>query len=207
MAALTLLQVVRAPVVDGGREPRGRARTSSRSSRTRPTGCPSTARTGRRQGCPRSGRARRRRRRRGSRLPSSPWPGRTTSSSRSSLTFAPGCVACAPSANAFACRITSGIGNGDDVADLARSCVAAPAAMPGEVDRVLGRAEVLGRCSWRVGPGRLLEVARSGTSPRAALSKKPNDVAEDDLVAVAHEARDRLIELRPVRRCSPCTSS
>jgi len=29
-----------------------------------------------------------------------------------SLTFAPGCVAWAPSANAFACRITSGIGNG-----------------------------------------------------------------------------------------------
>src|SRR2546423_1414596 len=29
-----------------------------------------------------------------------------------SFTFTPGCVACAPSANAFACRITSGIANG-----------------------------------------------------------------------------------------------
>ena len=29
-----------------------------------------------------------------------------------SFTVAPGCIACAPSANAFACRITSGIGNG-----------------------------------------------------------------------------------------------
>jgi hypothetical protein len=31
---------------------------------------------------------------------------------QTSLTFAPGCVACAPSAKAFACRMTSGIGNG-----------------------------------------------------------------------------------------------
>ena len=31
---------------------------------------------------------------------------------QTSFTVAPGCVACAPSANAFACRITSGIGNG-----------------------------------------------------------------------------------------------
>ena len=29
-----------------------------------------------------------------------------------SLTLTPGCVACAPSAKAFACRITSGIANG-----------------------------------------------------------------------------------------------
>ena len=46
---------------------------------------------------------------------------------------------------------------------------------------------------------RLLEVARPGTSPRAFLSMQPERRREDDLVAVADEARDRLGELRARR--------
>ena len=46
-----------------------------------------------------------------------------------SFTLIPGCVSCAPSANAFACRITSGIGYAT-TNPIVLHFAAAPAAMP-----------------------------------------------------------------------------
>ena len=97
---------------------------------------------------------------------------------QTSLTFTPGCVACAPSANAFACRITSGIANGDDVADHALLGRGARG-HAGEVDRVLAGAEVLGHVLGAARAGRHLEldvrVLLRGGGHRVW---KPNDVAK-----------------------------
>ncbi len=96
-------------------------------------------------------------------------------------------------------RMTDHLGNreGDDVADLAvlRRSACGHA---GEIDRVLTGAEVLGHVLGQIRSRRLLEehVRILG---RELLAEEAERRAEDDLVAVADEARNRLLELRAVR--------